>query len=88
MNADKTYATYHAQMQRFVIDVLNTSTATPGVQSTPYGKWLGQDGNHVGLILFNDTVRSKLVSNKSMHRLSTRLFGRFSHQNRQRLLRR
>lgn len=44
-------------MLQFVLNVLNTTNVMAGVQQTPYGKYLGMDGNHVGFILFNDTVR-------------------------------
>ena len=44
-------------MRQFVLDVLAQKQFGNGFLSRePYSDWLGENGNHVGLILFNDTV--------------------------------
>lgn len=52
-NADK-FCTL-LQMHDFVVNVLGWTQAN-GTQQTPYGSHLGMYGNHVGFVLFNDTV--------------------------------
>ena len=45
------------QMRQFVLDVLaQKQLGNESLSYGPYGDWLGENGNHVGFILFNDTV--------------------------------
>lgn len=45
-------------MRDFVINVLSLTNPSSNTQRTIYGAHLGLGGNHVGFVLFNDTVRS------------------------------
>ena len=45
------------QMRQFVLDVLaQKQFGNEFLSREPYSDWLGENGNRVGLILFNDTV--------------------------------
>ena len=71
-------------MLQFVVDVLSTTEPTPNVQQTPYGATLGDVyGNHVGLILFNNTVCYLLqsISHKRVQITAHAPLWKFLHKN-------